>query len=188
MSKRAEDVEATRERIIAAAARLHGTIGPAATTVSALAEEAGVTRLTVYRHFPDDLSLFTACSAHWMSSQPVPNPDSWAANTDPAERIRAGLADVYRFYRSGEAMLTNVRRDRAAVPEPVRARAEAANERYRAVLLEPFDGTEDRMRLAHALLGHALAFETWRSLCVDQGLSDRAANEAMTGLVMAAMR
>ena len=72
MRKRADDVAATRQRIVEAAVRLHGTIGPAATTISALAEEAGVTRLTVYRHFPDDLALFTACSAHWAAGQICP--------------------------------------------------------------------------------------------------------------------
>jgi AcrR family transcriptional regulator len=39
---------------------LHESVGPRATTVSAIAEGAGVTRLTVYRHFPDELSLVSA--------------------------------------------------------------------------------------------------------------------------------
>jgi hypothetical protein len=49
MDKRAQDVAATRQEIVEAAVRLHGSLGPAATTVSAVAQEAGVTRLTVYQ-------------------------------------------------------------------------------------------------------------------------------------------
>jgi AcrR family transcriptional regulator len=76
------------------------TIGPAATTISALADEAGVTRLTVYRHFPDDLTLFAACSAHWASGQELPDPQTWSQVDDPSQRLHAGLSDIYRFYRA----------------------------------------------------------------------------------------
>ena len=116
MLKRADDVAETRLRIVDAAVRLHGTIGPASTTVSALAEEAGVTRLTVYRHFPDDSALFAACSQHWASGQTLPEPAAWSQVRDPAQRLQAGLSDLYRFYREAEPMLANVQRDRAAVP------------------------------------------------------------------------
>ena len=60
---RAEQEQQTRQAITEAAVKLHGTLGPARTTVSAIAEEAGVQRATVYRHFPDEPSLFQACSA-----------------------------------------------------------------------------------------------------------------------------
>src|SRR5262245_53973304 len=62
MQRRAEQVDQTRQRIIDATVQLHGTIGPAATTIAGIAEAAGVTRLTVYRHFPDEATLFEACS------------------------------------------------------------------------------------------------------------------------------
>ena len=61
-----------------------------------------MTRATVYRHFPDDESLIIACSNQWLSCQRLPNPDSWAVHDDPLVRLRAGLADIYRYYRAGE--------------------------------------------------------------------------------------
>jgi AcrR family transcriptional regulator len=185
MGKRAEDVAETRRRIIEAAVRLHGTIGPAATTISALAEEADVTRLTVYRHFPDDRALLGACSAHWAASQVMPDPSAWSRIGDPAQRIQAGLSDIYRFYRDAEPMLTNVRRDRAALPSELRERTDATDARHRDVLLQPFQLRGSRRRRLRAVLGHAVSFWTWRSLCLDQGLSDREAVQAMTALALA---
>ncbi len=184
MHKRADDVAATRQRIVDAAVHLHGTIGPAATTIAALAEHAGVTRLTFYRHFPDELTLFLACSAHWAASQVLPNPQAWSQIKDPAGRLAVGLADLYRFYRSAEPMLTNVRRDRAALPQELRERADATEAQFRDVLLQPFTIDGDRRRRLNAILGHAVSFWTWRSLCVDQGLSDAEAVAAMSALAM----
>jgi AcrR family transcriptional regulator len=185
MRKRAEDIAATRQRIVEAAVRLHGTVGPAATTISALAEEAGVTRLTVYRHFPDDLALFTACSAHWASGQVMPDPQAWGRIDEPDRRLRDGLSDIYRFYRAAEPMLTNVRRDRDVVPKELRDRTEATDARYCDVLLQPFGARGSRRRRLRAILGHAVSFWTWRSLCIDQRLSDREAVQAMCTLVLA---
>ncbi|HLQ56258.1 MAG TPA: helix-turn-helix domain-containing protein [Streptosporangiaceae bacterium] len=185
MGKRAEDVAATRRRIVEAAVHLHGTVGPAATTVSALADQAGVTRLTVYRHFPDDLALFAACSAHWASGQVMPDPQAWRRIADPEQRLRAGLSDLYRFYRAAEPMLTNVRRDRAAVPSELRERTDATDASYRDILLQAFAVRGPRRRRLRAVLGHAVSFWTWRSLCLDQHLSDPEAVNAMATLALA---
>jgi AcrR family transcriptional regulator len=185
MRKRAEDVAATRQRIVEAAVRLHGTIGPAATTISALADQAGVTRLTVYRHFPDERALFAACSAHWASGQVMPDPRAWRRAGDPAQRLRVGLSDLYRFYRSAEPMLTNVRRDRAAIPSELQERTDATDASYREVLLQAFAVRGSRRRRLRAVLGHAASFWTWRSLCLERGLSDSEAVQAMTTLALA---
>jgi AcrR family transcriptional regulator len=185
MRKRAEEVAATRRRIVEAAVHLHGTIGPAATTISALADQAGVTRLTVYRHFPDDLALFAACSAHWAAGQVMPDPQAWSRIADPAQRLRAGLSDLYRFYRGAEPMLTNVRRDQAAIPAQLRERTEAIDASYGAVLLQAFTVRGSRRRQLRAIIGHAASFWTWRSLCLDQHLSDTEAVQAMTTLALA---
>src|SRR5918995_4501325 len=88
---RAEQEEATRQRVIEAAMALHGTVGPARTTVSAIAERAGVRRATVYRHFPDERALFMGCSGAWRERNPLPDPGSWAAIADPAARLEAAL-------------------------------------------------------------------------------------------------
>jgi len=185
MRKRADDVAETRQRIVAAAVRLHGTVGPAATTVSALADEAGVTRLTVYRHFPDDRALFAACSQHWASGQVLPDPAAWSQIRDPAMRLDAGLSDLYRFYRDAEAMLTNVRRDWAVLPTEVQKRTAGTDIKYVDALLAPYAVRGARRKRVRAVLGHAVSFWTWRSLCVDHGLTDREATEAMTALILA---
>jgi AcrR family transcriptional regulator len=181
MRKRAEQVDQTRQRIVEAAVHLHGTVGPAATTIAGIAEQAGVTRLTVYRHFPDEVALYLACSSHWMAQQVPPDPDAWAQLADPAHRLRAGLADLYRYYRQGQAMLTRTYRDLAALPESLQRAAEGIDRHYRDVLLEPFAGTCTRAqrRRLRAVLGHAVSFWTWRSLCLQGGLSNREAVEAM---------
>jgi AcrR family transcriptional regulator len=186
MRKRAEQVDQTRQRIVEAAVHLHGTVGPAATTIAGIAEQAGVTRLTVYRHFPDEEALYLACSSHWMAQQVPPDPDAWAQITDPAERLRAGLADLYRYYRQGAAMLTQTYRDKAALPESLQRAVEGIDRHYRDVLLEPLTSNCTRARRPHlrAVVGHAVSFWTWRSLCLQHGLSDREAVEAMATLTL----
>ena len=187
MLRRAELVDGTRLRIVEAAVRMHGTVGPAATTIAGIAEEAGVTRLTVYRHFPDAETLFAACSAHWGSGQTYPDVSAWLQQRDPADRLRVALADLYRFYAEGEPMLTRIHRDHEALPQTIQARNAAAEVAQREALLAAFTtvrGAARRRRLA-AVLQHAMSFWTWRSLCVDGGLTQREAVDAMTALVLA---
>ena len=181
MRLRAEQVARTRQRIVDATVALHGSVGPAATTIAAIADLAQVTRLTVYRHFPDEEALFNACSAHWLSRQRLPAPDAWARIRDPAARLRAGLADLYRFYRQGADMLALIYRDFAALPEPHQQRLRERDSHVREVLAAPF-GDE---RLTLAAIGHAASFWTWHSLCVGQGLSDQEAVDVMTAAVLA---
>src|SRR5436309_3161577 len=94
--RRAESEADTRLRITESAVQLHGSLGPSRTSISAVAEHAGVRRSTVYRHFPDDAALFAACSAHWGEANPPPDLASWAAVEDPGERLRSGLLELYR--------------------------------------------------------------------------------------------
>ena len=111
--------------------------------IAGIADRAGVTRLTVYRHFPDEDALFGACSAHWLSRQQLPDPGAWSQIGDPAARLRAGLADLYRFYRAGAGMLTHIYRDFAALPEAHQQRRLDGDSYVRDVLTAPFGGTED---------------------------------------------
>src|SRR3954468_22754752 len=104
--KRAESEAETRQRITEATMHLHERVGPARTTVSAIAEEAGVQRATVYRHFPDEPSLFQACAGHYMSLHPPPDPSRWADIADPADRLREALADVYAWWDETEDMMS----------------------------------------------------------------------------------
>jgi AcrR family transcriptional regulator len=179
-TKRAEDEALTRARIVDAAEALHGTLGPAYTSISAIAERASVTRATVYRHFPDPESLFIACSAQWISRQPVPRPDTWT-HAEPLGRLREGLGDIYRYYRAGEQMLALIHRDTAAVPSRVAENRLTAERAWLTRLLEPFPGRPTRT--VSAAVAHACAFSTWRSLCLTQGLSNRSAVGLMVGMV-----
>jgi AcrR family transcriptional regulator len=188
--RRAELERHTRERITEAAVRLHGSIGPARTTVSAVAREAGVQRGTVYRHFPTEESLFAACSAHYFASQPRPQPESWASIGDPGSRLRHALGDLYRWYRSTEQMLERTRRD-APLVEAMAGPVEAFLAYLGAVAEAILRGRRERgaaRRRVAAAVGHAVAFSTWQSLTRDQGLEDDEAVALMAAMVEAAGR
>ena len=165
-------MDRTRQRITKAAVELHGTIGPAATTMSAVAERAGVTRATLYRHFANEDLLFTACSADWLAANPRPDLARWAAIEDPTERLRAALDELYAWYRSTEAMRANLLRDIDALPARIAAGIAAFPPAMRDVLGVgwPTDGGSGEL-VRRAALGHAVAFDTWRSLA-HQGLDD----------------
>lgn len=180
-ARRAEAECRTRERIVDAAEYLHGTLGPARTTVSAVADRAGVTRATVYRHFADEESLYLACSRQWLSRQQLPEPDAWRRIEDPAERLRTGLLDIYSFYRRGEQMMARIHRDLDAVPAVVVAAQQSRAQQWLDTLLAAQPGR--RRKAVRAAVAHATTLTTWQSLCVAQGLPDRAAVELMVGMV-----
>ena len=188
MQRRSENIDDTRLKIVAATVELHSTVGPAATTVMGIADKAGVTRATVYRHFPDEVSLFDACSMHWFSQQVRPAPDTWAKNADADERLRVGLTDLYRFYRNGESMLTLIYRDFAYLPAEHQLVLQNNEDHCRNVLLAAFPKPAKGEQRLRAVIGHAVSFWTWKSLCVNNQLSNRAAVEAMVGLTMSTAR
>jgi AcrR family transcriptional regulator len=188
MKRRAELEAETRRRITESAVALHGTLGPAYTSISAIAERAGVRRATVYRHFPDEASLFAACSSHWRAANPAPELAAWQAIEEPGERLRVALEELYTYYGRTEGMLDNLLRDEAAMPT-VQATF-AAFRGYLAaavnVLLEGRRLRGQRADRARAALGHAVSFGTWKSLAREQGLDDGHAADLMCRLVEAA--
>jgi AcrR family transcriptional regulator len=177
---RAAGMDRTRGRITKAAIDLHGSVGPAATTMSAVAANAGVTRTTLYRHFPDEDALFAACSAEWLTANPRPDIAAWAAIADPVERLGTALRELYAYNRATEQMRANLLRDIDIVPLPIAAAISAFPTAMRDVLEVgwPVDGID----LRRAALGHAVGFETWRSL-VREGLDDREAAALMVRFV-----
>lgn len=182
--RRAELEEDTRRRITEAAVRLHGSIGPARTTMSAVAREAGVQRSTLYRHFPTEAELFGACSQHWRSLNPSPDPGAWSQIRDPGERLHAALDELYTWYRRAEPMLVNVIRDGPLVPAmeaPVRARL-ALLEQMRAVLMQGRPERGRARRRVAAAIGLALEFTTWHSLTRRAELSHAEAVTLMVDL------
>lgn len=164
--RRAEKQQETRQRIVEAAMALHGEVGPRDTTISAIAERAGVQRLTVYRHFPDDGSLFAACTGHWLALNPPPDPAAWAGIADPADRARAALGMLYGYYRRTAGMWRGSWRDREAVPALEQPMAEV--DRYLVGIADGLTaawGTSGKgKRALTALARHAVRFSTWESL------------------------
>lgn len=190
MKRRVERQEETRRRIVEATVEMHQTMGMARTTISAIAEKAGVQRLTVYRHFPDERALLSACSGHWSAANPPPEPASWTQIADPEERLRMALAEVYAYHHRTEPMITNVIRD-AQVHPLTREMAEPYFqhwERMRYVLATGWGAEDGRLALLMAALGHALDFQTWRSLVREQGLEGGQAAELMVKMVRCAAR
>jgi AcrR family transcriptional regulator len=185
LKQRAQSQAETRQRIVEATVELHTSLGPARTTISAIAERAGVQRLTVYRHFPDERALFHACTRHSWAENPLPDPSAWAAVGDPEERLRVGLGEIYAFFRANEELTANVRRDLPDMPVMREVAAPYAQhwEEIRAALERGWKTNGRRRRkLLHAVIGHAVEFETWRSLARHQGLEDAEVVELMVGL------
>ena len=188
MTRRAELEEETRLRITESAVALHEELGPARTSISAVAERAGVRRSTVYRHFPDEAALFAACSSHWRAANPPPDAHAWSAIADPAWRTQTALTELYAFYRRTEDMYTSLLRDEP-VHATVRRQLRAFHDYLGAIedVLAAGRGLRGgAARRTRAAIGHALAFPTWRSLTRDQGLSDADAVRMMCTLVQAA--
>jgi AcrR family transcriptional regulator len=184
-TRRAELEEQTRRRITESTVALHEELGPARTSISAVAERAGVRRSTVYRHFPDEEALFAACSSHWRAANPPPDPRAWAAIADPGERTETALRELYAFYGRTEGMYTSLLRDEPLVP--IVHRLLGGFYGYLGAIQDILiagRGLRGRAaRRTRAAIGHALAFQTWRSLTRDQGLADGDAVALMCVLV-----
>lgn len=190
LKERAESVAQTRTRIVEATVELHEKVGPARTTISAIADRASVQRLTVYRHFPDERALFEACSAHWAEQHPRPDPAAWALVSDPEQRVRAALNEIYAYFGETQGMIANLLRD---LPESPALRDVAEPfvsywQDVRDVLGEGWSVRGHRRQVLHAVIGHAIHFDTWRSLTIHEGLTDAGTTEVMVDLVCLAGR
>lgn len=188
MSKRAEAEEETRRRITQSTVDLHETLGPARTSISAIAEHAGVRRSTVYRHFPDEVTLFTACTEHWMAANPPPDPSPWTAITDADERLSVALYELYSYYRRTTPMMESIHRDEEIMPlvKQMMGGYRGYLATVRDLLLGGRIANGGRSNSGRAAIGHALSFPVWRSLAVDQGLTDDECRELMCRFVRAA--
>jgi AcrR family transcriptional regulator len=187
LKKRADEMAKTQGRITEAAIELHGTVGPARTTLSAVAKRAGVERRTLYRHFPTEADLFAACSTHYFAAHPWPDLQAWRAIRDPHRRLERALDELYAYYERTGPMLGNVLRDvelvdfaRDAVA-PLQAYLDEAAEALAGG--RPARGRARRLR--DGALRHALAFSTWHSLTTN-GIERSDAAKLVTALVEAA--
>jgi AcrR family transcriptional regulator len=182
LKKRAERLAETRRRITEATVELHRTVGPAATQISEVARRAGVQRLTVYNHFPDEAALLAACSAHWRALHPAPDPAAWDGD------LRTALRELYAWYRETEPMTANVLRDAQALPalrEIVDGGLGAYLDGVCAILARPFAARGPRRQRVDAAIRAATDFHVWRALAP---LGDTEAAELGAGLVELAAR
>ena len=174
LKQRAQQQDETRQRIVEATVHLHETLGPARTSITAIAEQAGVERLTVYRHFPDEQTLFTACTGHYLAAHPLPEPSDWMQMADPETRLRVALTEIYAYYQRTERMQLNSARDLPDLPA-----MQHVLEPYFVYFKQVLDGlaegwgTQGRLHeRLRAVLAHMLDFQTWYAFVRQQGLSD----------------
>jgi len=173
LKRRAQQQDETRQRIVEAAVHLHETLGPAHTSISAIAEQAGVERLTVYRHFPDEQTLFSACTGHYLAAHPLPEPADWMQIADPETRLSVALTEIYAYYQRTERMQFTSARDLPELPAMQRIL-----EPYFVYLKQVRDGLAEgwatsgrqNARLC-AVLAHMLDFRTWYDFERQQHLS-----------------
>ena len=186
MRRRAELVDQTRLRITEAAVRLHTTVGPSSTSVSTIAEEAGVTRLTVYRHFPDLEHLFDACRGHWNALHPPPNPAAWLAIPDLEDRARLGLGELYGWYGENADDLFPINRDARTMPQATQQARAQESAAIADALVDGHTAVGTEGRRLRAVAGHLVSYWTWRSLVVEQGLGKDEAVEVAVQFLSAA--
>src|SRR3954452_21073857 len=172
MKRRAELEAQTKQRITESAVELHGRLGPARTSMKAVAEHAGVPRSTVYRHFADEEALFGACSAHWAAENPPPDVTRWQQIDGPDERLEVALDELYAYYRQAGDMLDKCLRDEATVP--IVGQLMGTYRQFQAAvtdLLMQGRGLRGKARArTRAATGHAISFRTWQGLKSEQGL------------------
>jgi AcrR family transcriptional regulator len=181
--KRAEHEAETRQRVVEAALELHGEVGPANTTISMIAERAGVQRHTVYAHLPDERSVFMACSGLHTERAPLPSPELWSELNDPEARLRAALVALYSWFDRNEKLVAHVLKDadeNATLREVSELRFGAPLAAIHASL------AADLAESKQAALALAMSFYTWRTLMRDAGQSAHAAVNLATRIVLSA--
>lgn len=181
LKQRAKAKEATRQTIVEAAIDLHQMKGVASTSFEEIADRAKVGKVTVYRHFPDELSLVSACSGAYFERNQLPDIDSWCEIDDANERLHHGLQQTYAYHQQTEPMLSKVLAE---------ARELGIVERYDAhwrrgveILSEPFSSSIESRHVLKAGLVLALAFETWHLLVRQRGLTQDQSIQLVSRLV-----
>lgn len=186
LQKRALSQAETRKRIVRATSDLHRTVGPAATTISAIAERAGVRRLTVYRHFPDESALIGACGTDWIERHPLPDPAAWSSLPGPATKTAQALNDIYSYFHETGEMMEKVLRDAPGIP--ALAAGVSGYDSYlgavAASLLDVWQPPDDRAQRTGAAIHVALDFHVWLAMS-RQRLTPEEAASLMTGFIEA---
>lgn len=179
-NKRADQQEKTRSRIVAATVALHQKLGPANTSIKAVAEKAGVQRLTVYRHFPDEESLFEACSSAYLEQHPPPNMADWSDVLDAEKRSYLAILMFNQYYRDTADMWKSVYRDLGKL-EALQGPMTEFKSYLNLVsndLLAAWRLKGKKKKQCLITLRHCLLFTTWDSL-MQEGLSEKQITELM---------
>lgn len=186
LKQRAERRDQTRMRLVAAAADLHGEVGPAFTTLAEVAERAGMSKMTAYRHFPTEKDLFGACARHFIGAHPLPDPGPWRAIPSPDARLRRALGEIYAYYGRHEQRIANVLRD--SLTMPVGGVFRDAAGAWREHLLGVWPAEVRRRPILKAGVGLAVHFETWHHFVASQELTSPQVVDYNVAAVTAAVR
>jgi AcrR family transcriptional regulator len=183
LKRRAERQEETCQRILDATVALQERVGVPGTTISSVAEQAGVERLTVYRYFPDETALLTAATAYYLKENPCPNPEPWKAIADPEARLHVGLTAAYAYHEQTEGMIGHLIQGLPFKPVVCNALEGYSTHwiNVQHILSEGWDGANPE--LVTVAVGHTISFKTWHSLVRDLGLNNTKAVELMVGMV-----
>jgi AcrR family transcriptional regulator len=182
-TKRAEQQSETHQRIVEATVQLHTEVGPLRTTISMIAERAGVQRHTVYAHFPDDRSLQMACSGHVMSNDPLPSPQDWQGVNDPSVKLRKALGALYQWYARNAQLMANVVRDAEVLPITREVTELRAGPAIQAISDSVSGGLGAKGKAALVL---AMSFHTWRTLIEEAGIDQSEAVDLMASTIVSA--
>ena len=164
LKARGEQVAETKARITDAILQLHQELGPRHTTVSAIAERAGVERLTVYRHFEDDDAIYAACSQRYLEVHPPPQAEAWAGVMDPLLRTERGLQAIYGYFSRTAPLYARVYADVDEIPALAKVLAgfDAHLQSLADDLASTWKPDADASRRS-VILRHAVGFATWQS-------------------------
>lgn len=182
LRRRAEQRDETRQRIVDAAVELHRTLGPAATTISDIADRAGVGRVTVYRHFPDEAALLQACSGQYNAEHPFPDQEHWQAISDPEQRLKTALSETYAYFAATEDMISHAIRDKG--DEPVMAPFHEHWQQAAETLSAGWGARGAQRTKLRAAIALTLSFHTWRTLVREQGLDPEEAVDVAARLAV----
>jgi AcrR family transcriptional regulator len=175
--RRAESATHTRQSIIEAAVKLHGE---GITTLSAVADKAGVSLPTLNKYFPTREDLFTACTSHVLGQLDYPSPETLRAIPNPGERLRQVVQAVYRLHEDifGQQW-TGYKLEEESL---VLARANAETEALIARLADtlPYDGGTGDHDVTARFVRAALHPLTYRALRLKNGLTFEQAVHHMT--------
>lgn len=183
LKQRGEAQDRTRQKIVDAAVELHQSKGLIATSISDIAARAKVGRVTVYRHFPDEMALVGACSGLYFARNPMPDPEEWLSEADAVKRLRLGLRETYAYHRRTEAMMTRILAD--ARDHPLVAPYHAHWQKAADILVEAWNMKGQQKKLLSAAILLAVSFDTWRNLIQEGGITDDQAVDLMVRLTCA---